>query len=57
MPCWHRRPRTSSSYSAPPSSTPAIASRFVNGYDNPPDFAEWFMDPGKAARYLAEISA
>jgi len=28
---------------------PAIASRFVNGFDNPPDFAEWFLDPGKAA--------
>jgi 2-polyprenyl-6-methoxyphenol hydroxylase-like FAD-dependent oxidoreductase len=36
---------------------PAIASRFVNGFDNPPDFAGWFMDPGKAARYLAGISA
>jgi Styrene monooxygenase A putative substrate binding domain len=35
---------------------PAIASRFVNGFDNPPDFAEWFMDPGQAARYLAEVS-
>ena len=36
---------------------PVIASRFANGFDNPPDFAEWFMDPGKAARYLADVSA
>jgi hypothetical protein len=36
---------------------PAIASRFVNGFDNPPDFAGWFMDPGKASRYLADTSA
>jgi hypothetical protein len=35
---------------------PAIASRFVNGFDNPPDFAGWFMDPGKAAHYLADTS-
>src|SRR5439155_7570819 len=35
---------------------PAIASRFVNGFDNPPDFAGWFMHPGQAERYLAEAS-
>lgn len=35
---------------------PAIASRFVNGFDNPPDFAGWFMDRGQAARYLADTS-
>ena len=35
---------------------PAIASRFVNGFDNPPDFTGWFMDPGQAARYLADTS-
>jgi hypothetical protein len=35
---------------------PAIASRFVNGFDNPPDFAGWFMDRDKAARYLADAS-
>ena len=35
---------------------PAIASRFANGFDNPPDFTGWFMDPGQAARYLADTS-
>ena len=33
---------------------PAIASRFANGFDNPPDFTGWFMDPGQAARHLAD---
>jgi hypothetical protein len=32
---------------------PAIAERFANGFDNPPDFFEWFMDPEKASSYLA----
>ena len=34
---------------------PAIASRFANGFDNPPDFGDWFLDPEKAAAYLAEV--
>jgi hypothetical protein len=36
---------------------PQIASRFVNGFDNPPDFDAWFMHPDRAARYLAEVGA
>jgi 2-polyprenyl-6-methoxyphenol hydroxylase-like FAD-dependent oxidoreductase len=34
-----------------------IADRFANGFDNPPDFFDWFMDPGKAESYLAGITA
>lgn len=34
----------------------AIADRFANGFDNPPDFFEWFMDPAKAEAYLAEVT-
>jgi len=34
-----------------------IATRFVNGFDDPRDYDEWFMDPGKAAAYLAEVAA
>jgi Styrene monooxygenase A putative substrate binding domain len=34
----------------------AIADRFANGFDNPPDFFEWFMEPDKASRYLASVS-
>ncbi|MEV0590868.1 styrene monooxygenase/indole monooxygenase family protein [Nonomuraea cavernae] len=37
-------------------SLPAVASRFVNGFDDPADFAEWFMDPGAARDYLASAS-
>lgn len=36
---------------------PAIASRFANGFDDPRDFFEWFMDPVSAERYLAEVAA
>jgi hypothetical protein len=32
-----------------------IADRFANGFNDPRDFFEWFMDPGKAAAYLAEV--
>ncbi|MEV2268383.1 styrene monooxygenase/indole monooxygenase family protein [Nonomuraea africana] len=35
---------------------PQVASRFVNGFDDPSDFAEWFMDPVKARAYLAALS-
>ena len=31
--------------------------RFVNGFDDPRDFFEWFMDPEDAGRYLARIAA
>jgi hypothetical protein len=34
-----------------------IANRFVNGFNNPPDFQEWFMYPDKAAAYLASVDA
>jgi hypothetical protein len=34
-----------------------IAHRFVNGFDDPRDYFEWFMDPEKASRYLAEVAA
>ncbi|HSZ43531.1 MAG TPA: styrene monooxygenase/indole monooxygenase family protein [Trebonia sp.] len=35
----------------------AIADRFANGFNNPPDFFDWFMDPAKAESYLAEVTA
>ena len=36
---------------------PPIAHRFANGFDNPPEFYDWFMDPVKADAYLAEVAA
>ena len=33
-----------------------VADRFSNGFNDPGDFFEWFMDPGKAAAYLAEVT-
>ncbi len=36
---------------------PAVAHRFANGFDNPPEYYEWFMDPEKAEAYLAEVAA
>ncbi len=36
---------------------PAVAYRFANGFDNPPDYYDWFMEPGKAEAYLAEVAA
>ncbi len=33
-----------------------VADRFANGFNDPRDFFEWFMDPGKAAAYLAEVT-
>lgn len=39
------------------SQVPAIASRFVNGFDDPTDFAHWFMDPELAADYLRAVQA
>jgi 2-polyprenyl-6-methoxyphenol hydroxylase-like FAD-dependent oxidoreductase len=35
----------------------AVASRFVNGFDDPSDYFEWFMEPDKASRYLAGLAA
>ncbi|MEU4833618.1 styrene monooxygenase/indole monooxygenase family protein [Streptosporangium sp. NPDC023615] len=32
---------------------PEVASRFVNGFDDPSDFADWFLDPAGTAGYLA----
>jgi hypothetical protein len=37
--------------------SPEIAHRFVNGFDNPPDYFEWFMFPDKAVAYLSEVGA
>lgn len=34
---------------------PEIAARFANGFDFPPDFFEWFMDPDSAQRYLGSL--
>ncbi|MBG0830663.1 FAD-binding oxidoreductase [Planomonospora sp. ID67723] len=34
---------------------PEVASRFVNGFDDPSDYAEWFMDPAGAREYLARV--
>jgi glycine/D-amino acid oxidase-like deaminating enzyme len=34
-----------------------IRHRFANGFNNPRDFFDWFMDPVKAAAYLAEVDA
>jgi hypothetical protein len=35
----------------------ALAHRFANGFDDPRDYFDWFMDPEKAGRYLAELAA
>jgi len=37
-------------------SIPAVATRFANGFDDPRDFFDWFMDPEKAAAYLAKFA-
>jgi styrene monooxygenase A-like protein len=39
------------------SQIPAVAKRFANGFGDPTDFQHWFMDPEKAAKFLAEASA
>jgi hypothetical protein len=36
---------------------PEIAQRFVNGFNDPRDYFEWFMDPEDAGRYLARVAA
>jgi 2-polyprenyl-6-methoxyphenol hydroxylase-like FAD-dependent oxidoreductase len=33
---------------------PAVARRFVNGFDNPSDFRAYFFDPDKTSAWLAE---
>jgi hypothetical protein len=38
------------------SQNPVVARRFVNGFADPTDFQHWFMDPEKAASFLAEAS-
>lgn len=37
-------------------STEEVRTRFVNGFNDPSDYQEWFMDPEKAAKYLASVS-
>jgi hypothetical protein len=37
--------------------SPELAHRFVNGFDNPVDYFDWFMFPDKAEAYLAEVGA
>jgi len=37
--------------------SPEIAHRFVNGFDDPVDYFEWFMFPEKADAYLAAVGA
>jgi hypothetical protein len=34
---------------------PAVAKRFVNGFNDPTDFENWFMTPDKAEQYLASF--
>jgi 2-polyprenyl-6-methoxyphenol hydroxylase-like FAD-dependent oxidoreductase len=34
----------------------AVADRFVNGFNDPSDYFEWFMEPDKARQYLDEVA-
>ncbi|MDR7303436.1 styrene monooxygenase/indole monooxygenase family protein [Haloactinomyces albus] len=34
----------------------AIRNRFVNGFDNPADFDNWFLDPVGAEEYLTQVN-
>jgi 2-polyprenyl-6-methoxyphenol hydroxylase-like FAD-dependent oxidoreductase len=36
---------------------PEVAARFANGFDNPPDYFDWFMEPDKASLYLSEVAS
>ncbi|GLX95954.1 styrene monooxygenase/indole monooxygenase family protein [Herbidospora sp. NBRC 101105] len=36
---------------------PEVAHRFVNGFDDPSDYAEWFMDADRAEAYLRRVAA
>ena len=38
------------------SQNPVVAHRFVNGFDDPRDFGEWFMTPDAAHRYLEQLA-
>jgi 2-polyprenyl-6-methoxyphenol hydroxylase-like FAD-dependent oxidoreductase len=38
-------------------STPAVARRIVNGFNDPTDYAEFFMGAEQAEAYLAEVAA
>ena len=38
------------------SQDPRVAHRFVNGFDDPRDYFQWFMDPAKAQAYLASLA-
>ncbi|HEX8079025.1 MAG TPA: styrene monooxygenase/indole monooxygenase family protein [Jatrophihabitans sp.] len=38
------------------SQIPAIGNRYIESFDDPNDFDEWFMDPDKAAAYLAAVT-
>jgi hypothetical protein len=35
---------------------PAVASRFINGYANPPDLYPWYFDPAEARRFLQSLA-
>jgi len=37
--------------------SPEVAHRFVNGFNNPVDYFDWFMFPDKAEAYLEEVGA
>ena len=39
------------------SQDPRVAHRFANGFDDPRDYFEWFMDPAQAQAYLASLAA
>jgi Styrene monooxygenase A putative substrate binding domain len=36
---------------------PEVAARFVNGFNDPRDYFDWFMEPDKASDYLARVAA
>ncbi|MEW2113687.1 styrene monooxygenase/indole monooxygenase family protein [Streptomyces sp. NPDC005474] len=36
--------------------SPRVARRFANGFDDPRDFFHWFMDPASAEKYLAAVA-
>ncbi|GAB1821489.1 styrene monooxygenase/indole monooxygenase family protein [Herbidospora sp. RD11066] len=36
---------------------PEIAHRFVNGFDDPADYAEWFLDADRAEAYLGGVAS
>lgn len=36
---------------------PEVADRWIQGWDYPPDYGKWLLDPEKALAYLAEVRA